>query len=391
MRYADRVNWVTGEGTDAWDIHYQAQKDMEHDPDVIVLSVGDPDFATPGPIVDAAISALRDGDTHYTPVIGRLDLRTAIADQLRKQGVADVDEGNVAVLAGAQNALFTTSLCLFSAGDEVITFDPMYVTYEAFIRVSGASLCRIPCSAESGFRPNIEALEQAITPNTRAIAFSNPNNPTGVVMNREELQAIAELAKRNDLWVIADEVYAGLTFEHQHTSIASMPDMAERTVTVSSLSKSHAMTGWRIGWMIGPPTLIKHAENITLCMLYGLPGFIQEAGLSALRDFASESETMRDLYRHRRDILIDRLDGQKGLKLVVPEAGMFALVDIRSTGLDAREFASRLYRQEKVSVLDGAAFGAISSGFVRLSFTNDDITLMESCRRILRFVAGISR
>jgi len=386
MKYSERVNWVAGEATSAWDTHYQALIDCESDKDVIVLSVGDPDFATPESIINRSVAAITAGDTHYTPIIGRLNLRNAIAKNFEQLGGPATSAENVAVLAGAQNALFSASLCLFSPGDEVLTFDPMYLTYAAYIGVSGAKVVRVNCAADSGFRPDCAAMEAAITANTKAIAFSNPNNPSGVVMSPAELKEITEIAKRYDLWVISDEVYASLTFELPHTPIASLPGMQERTITVSSLSKSHAMTGWRIGWMIGPQELIAHAENLALCMLYGLPGFLQEGAVEALQGAAQESLKMRDVYRHRRDLLSQALSDVEDIKVLTPEAGMFVLVDIRKTGFSAFELVQKLYAQEKVSVLDGAAFGDNVAGFVRLSFTNSDDILLEGCARIKRFL-----
>ena len=390
MKYAQRVSWVAGEATSAWDIHYQALRQRESDPQVIVLSVGDPDFATPDQITHKAIAALQGGDTHYAPVVGRQKLREAIALSYRQGGGHAITAANVAVLAGAQNALFTASLCVLDSGDEVISFDPMYLTYPAYLGVSGAKLVRVDTDADSGFRPDAELLAAAITPATRAIAFSNPNNPSGVVMSRSELEGIAQIARQHDLWVISDEVYASLSFEQPHTCIAALDGMAERTITVGSLSKSHAMTGWRAGWMIGPEPLIQHAENMALCMLYGLPGFVQEAALEALTGASQTSADMRNVYRRRRDLVVSALADVTQLNVLSPQSGMFVLVDVRQTGLSAIDFARELYAQEKVSVLDGAAFGSNVAGFVRLSFTNADDVLLEACERIARFVRKIS-
>jgi len=390
MHYAPRVDRVSGEGAAAWHIHGEAQAALRQGKDVIVMSVGDPDFATPAPIVARAVQALEAGDTHYTGIEGRSALRQAIAAEAMRCGAPAVSEHNVIVLAGAQNALFTASLCLFSPGDEVVVLDPMYVTYEATIGVSGAQLVRVPSMGDRGFRPDVDAFEAAITPRTRAILFSTPANPSGVVMSREELASIAEIAKRHDLWVISDEVYAALTFEAEHCIMAGLPGMAERTVTVGSLSKSQAMAGWRVGWMLAPEPLIGHARNLALCMLYGLPGFIQEAATTALTDARGQIEQMRDTYRRRRDLALDGLRPADNLTAVSPQAGMFLLIDVRQTGMSALDFAWALYRAEGVSLLDGAAFGPSTAGFVRLSFAIGDEELQEGCRRICRFAARLA-
>jgi aspartate/methionine/tyrosine aminotransferase len=356
MRFSPLVERISGEGAAAWAIHSEAVAAKRGGADIIVLSIGDPDFATPAPIVDTAVAAMRAGDTHYSDIPGRPALREAIARDHRDTGGAEVGPENVIVLAGAQNALFSASLCLFEPGDEVLVLDPMYVTYEATVRVSGASLIPVPPVAESGFRPDPRAIEKAVTPKTRAILFANPSNPSGVAMTRAELEAIADIARRYDLWVISDEVYAALTFDAPHLSIAALPGMAERTVTVGSLSKSQAMTGWRCGWVVGPELLIGHLDKLSLCMLYGLPGFIQEAALTALTSARGEMHAMRDIYRRRRDLVHAALAGVQGLHAVKPQAGMFLLVDIRGTGLSASEFAWGLLREQGVAVLDATCF-----------------------------------
>jgi len=386
LHYSPRVERVAGDGADAWELHGRALQESQRDPDVIVLSVGDPDLDTPKAIVDRAISALESGDTHYTSMSGRDNLRDAVAQETMRLGGPPVTADNVTILVGAQNALFTASLCILSPGDEVICLDPMYVTYEAYLGVSGATLVRVKSSAASGFRPNCEAIRNGVSSNTKAIAFSNPANPSGIVFGRDELEAIADIAKEHDLWVIADEVYATLTFERPHIPMASLPGMPERTITVSSLSKSHAMTGWRIGWLVANAALIKHVENMSLCMLYGLPGFIQEAAVEALTGSLHESERMRDIYRQRRDLVTKHLSNIPTISMIPAEAGMFIMLNVSGTGLSGSEFAEQLYNEEKVSVLDGAAFADNAIDFVRLSFTNSESILSEACQRISRFV-----
>jgi arginine:pyruvate transaminase len=324
-------------------------------------------------------------------VIGREPLRAAIArDHARETGTS-VDAGNVIVVAGAQNGLFATSLCLCEAGDEIIVPEPMYLTYEASVRASGATLVPVAVDPAKAFHLDCAALEAAITPRTKAIFFATPCNPTGVVMPREDLERIAELARKHDLWIVADEVYADLTFEREHVSIASLAGMAERTVTIGSLSKSHAMPGWRVGWVVGPKTLVEHLGRLALCMLYGLPGFIQEAALTALENRAQIVADMREIYRRRRDVVFDRLRDVSGLHCLLPEAGMFMMVDVTGTGLDAYEFSWQLFRAQGVSVLDASAFGETASGYVRLGFVVDETRLAQACDRIAAFVAGLRR
>ncbi|CAD6547057.1 Arginine--pyruvate transaminase AruH [Paraburkholderia kirstenboschensis] len=389
MKYSSRVEGLQGRRTSAWEIHRVAQQAAANGDDVIVLSVGDPDFATPAPIVERAIEALRGGDTHYSAVSGRDPLRAAIAGEQARMTGCTVGAANVILTAGAQNGVFATSLCLLEAGDEVIVPEPMYLTYEACVRAAGATLVPVPVDPARAFHLNCDALERAVTPRTKAIFFATPCNPTGVVMPRADLERIARLACVHNLWVLSDEVYADLTFEREHVSIMSLPGMAERTVTLGSLSKSHAMAGWRVGWAIGPTQLIEHMGRLALAMLYGLPGFIQQAALTALHEKSRIVAQMRDIYRRRRDVVFERLSRVPRLRCLLPEAGMFMMVDVSGTGLDTVDFTWQLFRAQGVSVLDASAFGETANGFVRLGFVVDEARLADACERIAAFVAAL--
>lgn len=385
MNFSSRAGQIAGEGAAAWRIHERAMQARARGEDVLVLSVGDPDLATPAPIVERAGRAMRAGDTHYTNCAGELPLRRAIARHFSSHGGWAAGEENVCVVSGAQNGLFFASMLLLDPGDEVIMLRPGYVTYEATIRVSGAVPVEVNTRAEDGFRPDPRAIEAAVTPRTRALFLTTPNNPTGVVLDESELTAIADIARRHDLWVVSDEVYGRLAFDAPHRSIAALPGMAGRTITVSSLSKSHAMTGWRCGWMIAPAELIEHAANLALCVLYGLPGFVQQAALLALEHGDEITERFRRIYRHRRDLVVERLGDVPDIRVLTPQAGMFAMVDIRATGLSSHDFAWRLLADQGVSVLDGSAFGSSAAGYLRLSYTLDDNRLDDACRRIDAF------
>jgi aspartate/methionine/tyrosine aminotransferase len=260
----------------------------------------------------------------------------------------------------------------------------MYPTYAATIEVSGAHMVRVRQPAERGFRPDLQQLASLIGPRTRAIFLASPNNPTGVILNDAELDGIGALAKRHSLWVVADEVYAGLAPQGRQPSLASR--LPEQVVSLGSLSKSHAMTGWRCGWLIGPRSFVQHAESLAMCMLFGLPGFIQDAALVALAAAAQSERQMRELCSSRRDFLLSALVDVPGLRLCAPQAGMFMLVDVRGTGQTGREFMRALYETERVSVMDGGAFGRETEGFVRISFATDEATLLEACRRIRSFL-----
>jgi aspartate/methionine/tyrosine aminotransferase len=384
MQFSALVGRIRGEGADAWVTHYEAVAARERGEDVIVLSIGDPLIETPVPVVDRAVERLRAGDTHYTPAPGRRALREAIARAHAARTEQPVSADNVIVLAGTQNALFVASLCVAGPGDEVIAFDPMYTTYAATIEVSGARLVRARQPAERGFRPDLAGLPELISSRTRAIFFASPNNPSGVVLDQAELAVIGEIAARHGLWVVADEVYAGLSPGGRQASLAAR--LPEQVVTVSSLSKSHAMAGWRCGWLVGPRALVVHAESVAMCMLFGLPGFIQDAALVALAMAPQAESRIREFCRGRCKLMLHGLEDVKGIRVHAPQVGMFVLVDVRGTGLSGREFMHALYASQKVSVLDGGAFGHETQGFVRICFATDEATIAEACRRIRIFL-----
>src|SRR5581483_2734283 len=381
MKFSDLVKRISGEGSDAWLTHYEAAAARDRGEDVIVLSIGDPDINAPEPVVERAIAQLRSGDTHYTPAAGRIALREAIAKAHTQRTGQVVSAANVVCLAGTQNALFVASLCLAGAGDEVITFDPLYPTYTATIEVSGARLIRAPTGP--GLRPDLAALESLISPRTRAIFLATPNNPSGVILSESELSAIGTLARKHDLWIVADEVYAGLAPGGKVPSLA--PALPDRVVTLGSLSKSHAMPGFRAGWLVGPSKLIEYAQSLSMCMLFGLPGFIQEAALTALSIAAETEQRIRQFCDVRRERFMAGLEGVPNIRAFAPQAGMFLLMDVSDTGLTGYRFMRALYEQRRVSVLDGAAFGRQTAHFVRISVATEPAVIDAACGRIREF------
>ena len=389
MRFSALTERVRGDAADAWDLHYQAKQARGRGEDVILLSVGDPDFATPQGIVDKAFDAIREGDTHYTSIAGHEALREAIAARHRARSGQAIGADNVITTSGAQNALFSCSMCLLDPGDEAIVLQPMYVTYEATVQAPGARLVPVVLHADTGFRLDRDALAAAITDRTRAIFYASPSNPTGIALNAEELGYIAELAVAHDLWVVADEVYADFVFDGHFIPTASQKALDGRVITIGSMSKSYAMSGWRMGWVIAPLEMVAHMDKLALCMLYGLPGFVQQAALYALENCQAELEHMRDVYRDRLYRMHAAFSATPGLEPLMPEAGMFMLLDVRGSGLSVPEFTQQLYDRSGVSVLDATAFGASAAGHVRVSATVADAELDEAIRRIGQFVEAL--
>lgn len=390
MRFSPRVDRIAGHGAAAWSVHREAARRRELGRDVISLTVGDPDQDPPALVIEATIEALRHHRTGYSSMIGYPRVREAIAARCRRRTGQPCTAENVVVTPGAQGGVFCALQCLAGPGDEVIVPEPVYATYEAVIGASGARMVTAPLRADRGFHPDLDAIAQAVTPRTRAIWINSPHNPTGVVFTAEEIGAVAGLCRERNLWLVSDEVYEDLAFARPHVSPWSLPGMAERTVVVSSLSKSHAMPGFRLGWVIGPPALSGHLFNLLLCMTYGSPAFIQDGVLPALEQDLPEVAGLREDYRRRAGLLSDILADAPNCRVTPPEGGMFVLLDVRGTGLGSEGFARVLLEQEDVAVLPCDGFGPSAVGHLRISLTAPEPRLAEAGRRIVRFAGELA-
>ena len=390
MRFSPLVDRIAGRGAGAWSIHMEAARLRDQGQDVIFLTVGDPDQAPPEPVIDATIDALRRHRTGYSATVGYPRVREAIAARFRRRSGQPCDAENVVVTPGAQGALFCALQCLAGPGDEVIVPEPIYATYPGVIGASGARLVTVSLRADRDFHPDLDAISGAVTPRTRVIWINSPHNPTGVVFTAEEVAGIAELCRRRDLWLLSDEVYEDLAFARPHVSPWSLPGMAERTVVVSSLSKSHAMPGFRFGWIIGPPELSGHLFNLLLSMTYGSPAFIQDGVIPALENDLPEVAALREAYRNRAGMLSRILAEAPNCRVTRPEGGMFVLLDIRGTGLDAETFARQLLVRENVAVLPCDSFGPSAVGHLRIALTAAEPRLEQVGRRIVRFAAELA-
>jgi arginine:pyruvate transaminase len=391
MRFSPLVERVAGRGSAAWSIHTEARRRQEAGEDVIFLTVGDPDQEPPETVIDATVAALRDRRTGYAPTIGYPALREAIAARVARRSGQPCTADNIAVVPGAQGGLYSAMQCLAGPGDEVVVGEPIYATYEGVIGASGARMVTFPLRPERGFHPDLDALARAITPQTQVLWINSPHNPTGAVFTRAEVETVAALCREHDLWLLSDEVYEDLAFARPHTGAWSLSGMAERTVVVSSLSKSHALPAFRLGWVVGPPELIRHLANLLLCLTYGSPAFIQYGALAALRDELPEVAALRDDYRSRAALMSELLASAPGCRVIPPEGGMFVLLDIRGTGLGAADFARRLLDSVRVAVLPCDGFGPSAAGHLRIALSAPEARLRDAADRILRFVRGLNR
>jgi aspartate/methionine/tyrosine aminotransferase len=359
-------------------------------PGAISLAVGEPDFPTPAHIVEAGRQALLDGFTRYSPNAGYLWLREAIAEKLRKDNGLDVDPASeVFVTVGAMEALMLTFLVALDPGDEVLVTDPSYCNYEGQVTLAGGRPVFVPTDPARDYLPAVEALEAAITPRTRAILVNSPSNPTGAVYPADLLHAVAEIAVRRDLLLVSDEAYGALVYgDVRHVSPGAFPGLADRTVSIFSLSKEYAMTGWRVGYLTGPAPMLKVMATVQEQMASCVNAAAQRAALAALTGPQDCVETMRQAYETRRDLVVRRLNAVPGVRCPRPDGAFYVFPDVRAIASDTKGLAERLLFDHGVVVSPGEAFGPRSAGFLRLSYAASEADLAEGLERL---AAGLTR
>lgn len=353
-------------------------------PGAISLAVGEPGFPTPPHIVEAGRQALLDGFTKYSPNAGYLALREAIAEKLHRDNGLQVDPGTeVFVTVGAMNALMLAFMVGLDPGDEVVITDPSYTNFEGQITLAGGVPVFVPTEPERGYVPEPAAVEAALTPRTRAILVNSPSNPTGSVYPPDILRAIADIAERHDLLLVSDETYEALLYgDARHLSPASFPGLRERTVSIYSFSKSYAMTGWRVGYLTGPASMLRRMEVVQEEMASCVNAAAQQGAIAALRGPQDCVEGMRRAYERRRDLVVERLGAIPGVACPRPGGAFYAFPDVRAVTRDTVGLADRLLRDHRVVVSPGEAFGPGSGGFLRLSYAASDADLDEGLRRL---------
>jgi arginine:pyruvate transaminase len=381
MRYASITDRLQNLGSEKWAIHAEARRMKAVGQPVIELTIGEPDVPPDPALLAEAVRAMHAGRYRYSSGRGEPAIVEALVRKYGKRR-SDVTAENVLCFPGTQTALFAVMLGLVEAGDAVLVGDPLYATYEGVIRSTGAERIAVPLRPEHGFHMKAADLEAAITPECRVLLLNTPHNPTGAVLTAEEIAEIGAVCRRHDLWIVCDEVYEQLVFDAAFASPFDNPDLAERTVVVSSISKSHAAPGFRSGWAIGPAEFCTRLLSVSETMLFGGQPFIADMTAYALDNPISTAATMRQTYKTRAARFAAALARAPGLVPLPPEAGMFIVVDVSETGMSGEDFAWTLLREELVAVMPGSSFGEEAKGFIRLSLTVPDAHIDEACRRI---------
>jgi len=350
--------------------------------DVVHLEIGEPDFDTPANVVEAAVSALRSGQTHYTQAPGIPELREVIAREIARTRGISVSPDQVIVTPGAKPIMFFTILALCQPGDEVIYPNPGFPIYESMINFVGARPVAAPLRESRQFRLDVDEVAGLFSDRTRLVIVNSPHNPTGGVLEKSDLERLAELAVRHDSVILSDEIYSRMIYEGEHHSIASFPGLAERTIVLDGFSKTYAMTGWRLGYGVFPAELAPHISRLVTNSVSCTPGFTQRAGIEALTGPQDEPARMVAEFRKRRDLLVAGLNRIPGLHCEMPAGAFYAFPNVQGVGLDCREFADRLLYDGGVATLSGTSFGKHGEGFVRLSYANSIPNLEKALDRI---------
>lgn len=386
MRYASVTNRLQGLGSDKWRNHLRARQMLHDGLPVIMLSIGEPDIAPPSDLLDVAQKAMRAGRTAYSSGRGEPSMLKALAAKYTKRTGRNIGENNVVCLPGTQAALYVVMTALVETGDDVLVGDPLYATYDGIIRSTGANRVSVQLDVDNGFRMKASDVENAITPNTKVLMMNSPHNPTGAVLSSQDIAEIGAVCAKHDLWIISDEVYEDLIFNGTFASPFDNTDLADRTVVVSSISKSHAAPGFRSGWCVGPVEFTGRLLPLAETMLFGNQPFIADMTAYAVAQPPHAAMHMRTAFERRATIIVEAFQGSNSFICRAPQAGMFLLADVSKTGLSGEEFAARLLDDAHVAVMPGSSFGDQINGFVRISLTVPDESISIACDRIKSFL-----
>ncbi len=384
MKLSNRLTNVTGGGSDGWDVFNRARRMINSGTPVTELTIGEHDIRTHPDILAAMDAAARSGHTGYAEVPGTARLRATVAQRISERTGVPTTPDNILITPGGQAGLFAAHHAVCDQGDTALYIDPYYATYPGTIRALGLTAKPIVTSPDTGFQPTKSAIEAAAD-GAKSLLINSPNNPTGIIYSRDVLTGIAEVCKAHDLWLISDEVYDTQVWDGAHISPRSLPGMSERTLVVGSMSKSHAMTGSRVGWVCAPKEVISHLITLAIHTTYGVPGYIQDAATFALHQGEPMEETVAAPFRRRRELTMQALAGQNVVRAVPAQGAMYVMLDIRATGMGGEDFANALLDAEHIAVMPGESFGRGAVGHVRVAMTIDDDRYLGALHKLINF------
>lgn len=376
---------LEGDDSPVWAVHDEALARQAEGEDVYLLSVGDPDLATLPATIRAAIDSLEKGRTHYAPGRGELGLREIIADIELRASEKPCDPDEVVIYPGATNAIYTVLACLLDTGDDIVVMEPMYVGYDGIFKALALNKIGVPLDVDSGFAFDLESVKDAITDATKLVFINTPGNPAGNIIPAAALQELAAYCLERNIWLVCDEVYSMITFEGEHISLRKAASSLDNVIIVDGMSKSHAMTGWRLGWTVAPKAVADRLLAFTSSTIFGCCQFVQDAAAHALVNDEEYINGVREEYRQRRNYVCERVDSIVGLSCEVPAAGMFVMIHVDFIDASGLEFAQNLLADQGVSVLPGVGFGDCTADYVRVSLAQPVNVLRPAFDRIEKY------
>ena len=388
MNFSRAIKRMAVDTSTVWGVHDKALARKAAGEDIILFSIGDPDLPTLDITVNHAIDSLKAGRTHYSPGAGEIELRQAIADiETTASGKATgIDQ--IVIHPGGTNAIFTTLSCLLNEGDDILIPSPMYVGYQGLLAATGANVIPVPLDAGDNFSLDVAAVKAAFTTSTRVLFLNTPGNPGGNIISEQQLHELAAFCLEREVWMVCDEVYSMITFGQQHVSLLKAAETLENVIVIDALSKSHSMTGWRMGWTVSSQDTARHLLDFASGTIFGCCQFVQDAAAFALKNDEEYMRAISDEYRIRRDYALERIGSLPTLSANRPDAGMFIMLDIGAVAPDGLSFATGLLEHTGVSVLPGIAFGDTTNQFVRLSLTHPVHIMSQAFDRIERYIAA---
>ncbi|MEW6050943.1 MAG: pyridoxal phosphate-dependent aminotransferase [Candidatus Zixiibacteriota bacterium] len=389
MKYTERIMKLESEG--AYVVLAKAKAMERQGKSIIHLQIGEPDFETPRNIIDAAVKAMQSGQTHYAPSAGIPEAREAAAEYLSKTRGISVKPEQVVVMPGAKPFIFCGVMSLVNEGDEVIVPNPGYPPYRAVVKFVGGKPVPVRLREENDFRFKIDEFRRLITPKTRMVILNSPCNPTGGVLTSEDLEAIYAEAKKHDFWILSDEIYSRMIYEGEFHSIASIPGAMERTICIDGMSKTYAMTGWRLGFAAMPEKLAQYFFTLAINNFSTTATFSQWGMVEGLRGPQGAVDNMISEFRRRREVIVDGLNAIEGITCKKPQGAFYVFPNITGTALKSQQFADMMLEEAGVACLSGTAFGEYGEGYIRFSYANSIENIKEALARIKRVLAGVKQ